>query len=116
MKEFLGKFVPKSKWDPNFNADNFNVVSFKVEEMVYLLQTSLITENQNSSLLPTDQATRLIPMLKPLFGGLNEMVSGPCPRNVEIVLDTPNFYFFPILSRSIEYLDDSFYDLKDVIL
>lgn len=55
-------------------------------------------------------------MLKPLFGCLNEMVSGPCRRNVKIVLDTPNFYFFPLLSRSIENLDHSIYDLKDVII
>ena len=35
MKEFLGEFVPKSKWDPDFNSDNLNIVAFKVEEMIY---------------------------------------------------------------------------------
>ena len=40
MKEFLGGFVPRSKWDPDFNSDNLNVVAFKVEEMIYLLKFS----------------------------------------------------------------------------
>jgi len=44
------------------------------------------------------------------------MVSGPCMGNIKIVLDTPNFYFFPILGRSIENLEHSMYDLKDSIL
>jgi len=58
MKDYLGNFVPKSKWDPDFNSDDLNIVSFKVEEMVYLLKCSLITENQNPVLLPTDQHQR----------------------------------------------------------
>ena len=116
MKEFLGGFIPKSKWDPDFNPDDLNVVSFKIEELIFLLKSSLICENANPQLLPTDQHQRLIPMMKPLLMGLNEMVSGPCRKNILIVLETPNFYFFPILSRSIENLDHSFYELKDCLI
>jgi len=36
MKDFLGSFKPYSKWDPDFNSDDYNVVSFKVEEMIFL--------------------------------------------------------------------------------
>merc|ERR1712150_187921 len=64
----------------------------------------------------TDQDRRLIPMLKPLIVCLNEMVSGPCLRNIKIILEQPYLMVYPIVSRMIDDLDHPFYELKNNVM
>lgn len=115
-KIFCGTFVAKSKWDSDFNQDGMSIVAFKMEELIFLLRSSMICENTETTTSKSDQDLRLIPMLKPVLICLNEMVCGPCRQNIKIVLEFPNLYIYNIFSRQLDDMNHQFYELNDCLV
>jgi len=97
MKLYLGRFVPKSDFDPNFNPKKMDFVTFKTEELNFLFRTFNISENQSPILTTIDQDQRLIPILIPLIACLTEVSYTPCESNIKKVLkQSPSFVWIPI--------------------
>lgn len=116
FKEFVGEFKPFDQQDDSFNSEESSIVAFKANQLIYLFKSSLICENKEPYVKPTDQDRRMIPMLTPLIICLNEMCSGPCLQNINIIINTQqHLYFYSVFTRLIDKLDHAFYELKFVI-
>ena len=111
MKEFFGEFVPRSKFDPEFNPKYLTIIQFKTEEFLFLLKSSMISVNTDSYMSVTDQDHRLVPMLIPLIKSLVEFISGPFRPNIHIVLaQCPRFPVYKMMSRLLDDLNNKFYE------
>lgn len=119
MKEYLGKFIPQSSWDPDFNSERLNIVRFKLVEMNYLLNSSLICENKDSFMLHSDQDRRIIPMITPLIELINELCTGPCIYNINTVVIhqlQEDLLIYNLYIRLIDNISHQWYILKEQII
>jgi hypothetical protein len=113
MKEILGSFVPQGEWNVKKNT----LIILKMQELNYLLKSSLMSENMNPNMLKCDQDRRLIPLMIPTLKVLTELVGGPCRPNMLIIHKFyAKFHFYTIMTRMINDLLHPFYELKKWIV
>ena len=112
FKRYCSTYVPKSAYDPHFNKERFNMTEYFREQMLYILRFSLISENRDTKMLHTDQHRRIIPLLQPLINMMNELVTGPCEENQNIILEAQYLGIYPVFTRIIDDLTSDFYELK----
>lgn len=116
MKHYQGSFIPQSKFDPEFNKQQLNVIALKMEEVNYQLKFSMICENVQPVISVTDQDTRIIPMLNPQLNCVIELIEGPCIENIQkVYIQSPSFHFYPTIIRLLDDIDHPFYLLKDAL-
>lgn len=84
--------------------------------MNFLLKSSQINNNIQASLIHSDQAEKLIPLLKIQIHTCNEMVTGPCEENIQIFNDTEISHLASILGRLIDDISSPVYPLQQLII
>ena len=93
MKHLFGQFNPHEKYP----AMNMKLILLKMEEFNFLLNSSLISENQHPVLLKTDQNKKIVPLMIPILSVLTEFTGGPCQDNIDSIKNNHlKFNFYPI--------------------
>jgi hypothetical protein len=116
FKEFVATYKFSSQHDTGFNPKKLGMTEFFTCQMLFVVNWSLIAENPDPVLLPTDQSERIMANLHPLISVLTELSTGPCILNQKIILSAPYLPIYPILLRKIDDLTSEFVSLQlDVI-
>lgn len=115
-KIWMSAYVPSSVFDANFNPQGCNVIEVYVSKFCYIINYSMLLENRESNIMPTDQAPRIMAQVTPNLEFLNEMATGPCKQNQKIILSIRYLPVWPILSRFIDDLSDEWYEMQTGVL
>ena len=86
FKLFMGTYKFSSQQDPSFNKEKLSMSEFFTSQMLYILNWSLVCENQESKLVSTDQHERIFANLQPILSLLTEVTTGPCKLNQQAIL------------------------------
>ena len=116
FKEFVATYKFSSQHDTGFNPKQLGMTEFFTCQMLFVVNWSLIAENPDPVLMPTDQHGRIMANLRPLMSVLTELSTGPCLLNQKIILSAPYLPIYPILLRKIDDLTSEFVSLQlDVV-
>ena len=116
FKEFVATYKFSSQHDTEFNPKQLGMTEFFTCQMLFVVNWSLIAENPDPVLMPTDQHGRIMANLRPLMSVLTELSTGPCLLNQKIILSAPYLPIYPILLRKIDDLTSEFVSLQlDVV-
>lgn len=85
FKLFMGTYIFSSKLDVSFNKEGLSISEYFTSQMLYVLNWSLICENQENKIVSTDQHERILANLKPILSILTEITTGPCKLNQQII-------------------------------
>ena len=112
FKLFIGTYRFSSEQDVTFNKDKLTMSEFFTSQMLYILNWSLLCENQNPMLVSTDQHERILATLKPILGLMTEITTGPCKLNQQIILSVKYIPVYGIIFRKINDLCSDIQEIK----
>lgn len=109
FKEYMATYIPKSSHDPNFNAVGMTLTEYFACQMVFIANFSLMSDNNDDKIVHTDQHRRIFWTLIPSVQLINELVTGPCQENINIVKNIRDLGLGSIFMRIVENLRSDFY-------
>ena len=86
FKLFMGTYKFSSQQDKSFNKSQHTMTEFFTSQMLYVLNWSLLCENQQTKLVPNDQHERILACLQPILSLMTEITTGPCKLNQQCIL------------------------------
>lgn len=112
FKRYLARFIPKVKYDPDYNKNSRNIVFDSYVRMESFISSNLMWHLKTGSLNYPDMP-EMAPCTLRIFEIVTEYVNGPCPENQRILYLYRTDVWVGIIMREIDDVNSMFYSVKD---